>query len=99
MKTSLLRIFFRGTLTLTCVSILVILLVDHFQNGWAWAGIPFFWTILSIWLVAPISALFLLIPPCRRRTGKWTLLANVAASVLLLFVMENSDAADALMGV
>lgn len=100
MKSGCLCNAIRGTLAVTICSIGLTLLIDHLLPGWwALAILPFLWTILAVYLIAPACGILLLIPQYRRLAGCGALVGNILAAGVLGVVINYSDAVDALMSV
>ena len=91
---------FRGTLCLTVVALLTLLLIDWlFPSLWILAGFIYFWTFASLYLGIPLCILFAAFRASRRDVGLWVLVANIIAAGLLAVVVQYSNAIDAVMRV
>ena len=84
----------------SCMSVIGFLTIDYlFTSLWPLVVLLYFWSILAVFLIFPVSLFLLIIPTSRKKIGITVLILNIILAAVFIFLVENSKSVDAMMSI
>lgn len=94
------RYFVLATLWGNVLTVLGFITIDYVNHSmWELAVVLLFWTVLAVFILAPLYLILILIPAIRRGVGWRLLVLNILLTAVCFILTDNSRSVDILMSV